>query len=75
MFRNTLRAGLLATTLLAAGWAQAHDVKHHQTSTELKQFGGLDHKQHEILLPTLKRIGRTKHLLRGGAMDKAFRIQ
>ena len=40
MFRNGLRAGLLATTLLTAASAHAHDSA---VTTELKQFGGLPH--------------------------------
>jgi tetratricopeptide (TPR) repeat protein len=40
MFRNGLRAGLLATTLLTAASAHAHDPA---VTTELKQFGGLPH--------------------------------
>src|SRR5918997_2982545 len=40
MLRNTLRTGLLATTLLSAISAHAHDAA---VTTELKQFGGLPH--------------------------------
>jgi tetratricopeptide (TPR) repeat protein len=40
MFRNSLRAGLLATTLLMAASAHAHDPA---VPTELKQFGDLPH--------------------------------
>ena len=40
MFRNGFRAGLLATTLLTAVSAHAHDSA---VTTELKQFGGLPH--------------------------------
>ncbi len=40
MFNSISRAGLLATTLLASGWAHAHD---HAVTNELKQFGQLPH--------------------------------
>src|ERR671916_957876 len=40
MFRNGLKAGLLATSLLTAASAHAHDSA---VTTELKQFGDLPH--------------------------------
>jgi len=40
MFNSIFRAGLLATTLLASGWAHAHD---HAVTNELKQFDQLPH--------------------------------
>ncbi|MDQ3559032.1 MAG: hypothetical protein M3453_07575, partial [Pseudomonadota bacterium] len=37
----SIRSALLASSLLAAGWAHAHN--HASTKTELKQFGNLPH--------------------------------
>ena len=60
---RTIRVGLLAGTMLAAGWAHAHHdtIKVAAGKTELKQFGGLPHAtptaQHDAQVPLWDNLG------------------